>query len=291
MAKAKKKEVKIVAKNYKSVLLDTLISQKSATCQELTKKIQEEIPFLKFESPYKVKAEYVLPTLKTSQCFVDKGNDVWALSDLFLNLENHAHTVLKKGMVPLQYEQLTEEIAMKASLHPSDIPLNVESDERFVKRIVGKEEFYFLSDWEFCNDFAFALFVLNGNEGLEEEEIRKGIAAKFNKKSKKSVILLDEDPRFRSSTEGLFSCQPKLIRKFKRTEVPKTVIDAIFKQVEEKGSAIALKDIGEEYLEEPYLAALPRPRCGCAEPVAKLGCAHRAKSFALLNMSSFSKIS
>ena len=57
MVKTKKKETKVVAKNYKSVLLETLMDKKIATCQELTTAIQAEIPFLQFESPYKVKAE------------------------------------------------------------------------------------------------------------------------------------------------------------------------------------------------------------------------------------------
>ena len=155
MAKTKKKETKVVAKNYKSVLLETLMDRKIATCQELTTAIQTEIPFLKFESPYKVKAEYVLPTLEKSQCFEQKDKDTWTLSSLFLNLENHAHDILRKGKVPLTYDQLTEEIAMKSSLHPSDIPLKLEGDERFVPVLIARDEFYFLNDWDFCNVFNF----------------------------------------------------------------------------------------------------------------------------------------
>ena len=64
---------------------------------------------------------------------------------------------------------------MKSSLHPSDIPLKLESDDRFVLVTIAREEFYFLNDWEFCNEFAFALFVQNGNDGLSAEEITKAI--------------------------------------------------------------------------------------------------------------------
>lgn len=252
MAKAKKKETKVVAKNYKSVLLETLMDRKIATCQELTSAIQAEIPFLKFESPYKVKAEYVLPTLEKSQCFEQKDNDTWTLSSLFLNLENHAHDILRKGKVPLTYEQLTEEIAMKSSLHPSDIPLKLEGDDRFLPVLIAREEFYFLNDWEFCNDFAFALFVQNGNEGLTEEEILKSIKSKFNKKSKNSVVLLDADPRFREGTDGKYSVFPRVIKKFKKKDIPKSVLEEVFNRLEAGESALSVKDIAEEYIEVPY---------------------------------------
>jgi len=252
MAKAKKKEVKVVAKNYKSVLLDTLVESKSATCMELTKKIQEEIPFLKFESPYKVKAEYVLPTLEKSKCFVNKGDDVWALSDLFLNLENHAFDTLKKNAKPMSYDELTEEIAMKASLHPSDIPLSIDHDERFKLVEIGKVGYYFLADWDFCNDYAFALFVLNKNEGLDEGEIRKSLGTRFKKKGKDCVILLEADPRFREGTDGTFSVFPRLIKRFRKSDVPRSILETIFKRLEEGESAIHLREIGEEFLDCPY---------------------------------------
>ena len=45
--------------------------------------------------------------------------------------------------MPLTYEQLTEEIAMKSSLHPSDIPLKLEGDDRFLPVPIAREEFYF----------------------------------------------------------------------------------------------------------------------------------------------------
>ncbi len=252
MAKAKKKETKVVAKNYKSVLLETLMDKKIATCQELTSAIQAEIPFLKFESPYKVKAEYVLPTLEKSQCFEQKDKDTWTLSSLFLNLENHAHDVLHKGRVPLTYEQLTEEIAMKSSLHPSDIPLKLENDDRFVPVLIARDEFYFLDSWEFCNDFAFALFVQNGNEGLTDEEISKAIKTKFNKKTKTAIVLLDADPRFRQGTDGKYSVFPRVIKKFKKKDVPKSILDEIFNRLEAGGGPFTFKDIADEHLDQPY---------------------------------------
>lgn len=252
MAKAGSKETKVVAKNYKSVLLETLMSKKVATCQELTSAIQAEIPFLKFESPYKVKAEYVLPTLEKSQCFEKKDSDTWTLSELFLNLENHAYDILKKGKVPLTYEQLTEEIALKSGLHPSDIPLRLEDDQRFVPMEVAKEQFYFLEDWDFCNDFAFALFVQNNNEGLTEEEILKGIRTVFNKAVKNSIVLLDADSRFRQGTDGRYSVFPRVLKKFKKKDVPKTILDDIFKRLESGEASFAVKDIAEEFTDLPY---------------------------------------
>ena len=252
MAKTKKKETKVVAKNYKSVLLETLMDRKIATCQELTTAIQAEIPFLKFESSYKVKAEYVLPTLEKSQCFEQKDKDTWTLSSLFLNLENHAHDILRKGKLPLTYEQLTEEIAMKSSLHPSDIPLKLESDDRFVLVTIARDEFYFLNDWEFCNEFAFALFVQNGNDGLSAEEITKAIKLKFNKKSKNSVVLLDADPRFREGTDGKYSVFPRVIKKFKKKDVPKSVLEDVFKKLEAGEGPFSIKDIADEYIDVPY---------------------------------------
>ena len=252
MAKAKKKETKVVAKNYKSVLLETLIDKKIATCQELTSAIQAEIEFLKFESPYKVKAEYVLPTLEKSKCFEQKDKNTWTLSSLFLNLENHAHDILRKGKIPLTYEQLTEEIAMKSSLHPSDIPLKLENDARFVPVSVAREEFYFLDNWEFCNEFAFALFVQNGNDGLTEDEIHKAIKSKFNKKSKNAVVLLDSDPRFRQATDGKYSVFPRVIKKFKKKDVSKSILDEIFSKLEAGEGPFSLKDIADEHIDLPY---------------------------------------
>ncbi len=252
MVKTKKKETKVVAKNYKSVLLETLMDKKIATCQELTTAIQAEIPFLKFESPYKVKAEYVLPTLEKSQCFEQKDKDTWTLSSVFLNLENHAHDVLRKGKVPLTYDQLTEEIAMKSSLHPSDIPLKLDGDKRFVPVLIAREEFYFLDDWDFCNDFAFALFVQNGNEGLSEEEIIKLIKSKFNKKPKNLVVFLDADPRFREGTDGRYSVFPRIIKKFKKKDVSKSILEDVFSKLEGGEGPFSIKDIAEEYIDVPY---------------------------------------
>jgi len=252
MPKASKKEDRFVAKNYKSVLLQVLMGKESATGQELTEIIQEEIPFLKLESAYKVKAEYVLPTLKKSQCFKEKGKDTWALSDLFLNLENYAKTVLEKGGKPLTYDELTEHIALKASLHPSDIPLRLDHDERFRKVFLGKEEYYFLQEWELCNDYAFALFVLNGNDGLDFDEVAKQLTTKFKKKAKSSIVMLDEDPRFRMGTDGKYSAFPKLVRKIRKIDVLKGILDKVFKTLEAEGKPITLREIGEEHLEVPY---------------------------------------
>ena len=89
-----------------------------------------------------------------------------------------------------------------------------------------------MNDWEFCNDFAFALFVQNGNEGLTEEEIIKSIKSKFNKKSKNSVVLLDADPRFREGTDGKYSVFPRVIKKFKKKDIPKSVLEEVFNRLE-----------------------------------------------------------
>lgn len=252
MAKSSGKETKVVAKNYKSVLLETLMNMKVATCQELTTAIQAEIPFLKFESPYKVKAEYVLPTLKKSQCFEQKDSDTWTLSSVFLNLENHAHDILKKGKAPLTYDQLTEEIALKSGLHPSDIPLQLEGDNRFVPIEVVKEVYYFLEEWDFCNDFAFALFVQNNNEGLTEDEVVKEMKSVFGKSGKTSIVLLDADARFRQGTDERYSVFPRVLKKFRKKDVAKSVLENIFKRLEAGEASIAIKDIAEEFLEHPY---------------------------------------
>jgi len=252
MAKASQKETRFVTRNYKTVLLETLMGKESATCQELTQVIQNEIPFLKFESPYKVKAEYVLPTLEKSQCFVSKGKDVWVLSDLFLNLENHAYEILNKGSKPLTYEQLTEAIADKASLHPSDIPLKLGNDQRFRVIEIGKVEYYFIEAWEFCNDFAFAIFIQNKNEALSEDELYKLLASKFKKSKKSSILMMDEDPRFREATDGRYSLFPREVKKFRKTEVLKRVLDEIFKRLEAGAKAVELREIGEEFLEVPF---------------------------------------
>jgi ubiquinone/menaquinone biosynthesis C-methylase UbiE len=252
MPKASKKENQFVAKNYKSVLLQVLMGKESATGQELTEIIQAEIPFLKLESAFKVKAEYVLPTLKKSQCFKEKGKDSWTLSDLFLNLENHAKSVLEKGGKPLTYEELTETIALKVSLHPSDIPLRLDHDKRFRKVVLDKVEYYFLEEWELCNEYAFSLFVLNGNEGLDSDEIAKQLTAKFKKKARSSIVMLDEDPRFRMGTDGKYSAFPKLVRKIRKVDVLKGILDKVFKTLESEDSPLFLRDIGEEFLDIPY---------------------------------------
>lgn len=252
MAKSSSKETKVVAKNYKSVLLETLMNMKVATCQELTKAIQAEIPFLKFESPYKVKAEYVLPTLEKSQCFEQKDSDTWTLSSVFLNLENHAYDILKKGKVPLTYGQLTEEIALKSGLHPSDIPLQLDSDERFVPTEVAKELYYFLEDWDFCNDYAFALFVQNNNEGLTEEDVLRSMKSIFGKTGKISIVLLDADARFRQGADNRYSVFPRVLKKFRKKDVAKSILENIFKRLEAGESSILIKDIAEEFLDMPY---------------------------------------
>lgn len=252
MAKASQRETRFVTRNYKTVLLETLMGKESATCQELTKVIQDEIPFLKFESPYKVKAEYVLPTLEKSQCFVSKGKDLWVLSDLFLNLENSALDILSKCAKGLTFDQLTEAIAEKASLHPSDIPLKLRDDKRFRAIEIGKIDYYFMEEWELCNDFAFAIFVQNKNEALTEEEVYKLLQSKFKKAKKTSILMLDEDPRFREATDGRYSLFPRELKRFRKTEVLKRVLDEVFKRLEEDEKAIELREIGEEYLEVPY---------------------------------------
>jgi hypothetical protein len=228
------------------------MGKESATCQELTQVIQDEIPFLKFESPYKVKAEYVLPTLEKSRCFVNKGKDVWKLSDLFLNLENHAYDILAKGGKPLTLEQLTETIAEKASLHTSDIPLKLGSDERFCIIPVGKIEYFFINSWELCNDYAFAIFIQNKNESITLEEAYKLLASKFKKVKKTSILMLDEDPRFRDATDGRYSLFPRELKRFRKTEVLKRILDEIFKRMEAGEKTVELKDIGEEFLDMPF---------------------------------------
>ena len=252
MAKASQKEARFVTRNYKTVLLETLMGKESATGLELTKVIQDEIPFLKFESPYKVKAEYVLPTLEKSQCFVSKGKDLWVLSDLFLNLENSALDILSKGGKALTFEQITEAIAEKASLHPSDIPLKLRDDERFRAIEIGKTDYYFMDGWEFCNDYAFAIFVQNKNEALTEEEVYKLLQSKFKKAKRVSILMLDEDPRFREATDGRYSLFPRELKRFRKTDVLKRVLDEVFKRLESDEKTIELRDIGEEFLDVPY---------------------------------------
>jgi tRNA G10 N-methylase Trm11 len=251
MARAGKKEEKIITKNYKTVMIESLMKNGAATDMELTETIKEEIPFLKFESPYKVKAEYVLPTLEKSKCFVSKGKNSWELSKVFLNLENYAYTILKKNKYPLTYEQLREYIAQENGLHPTDIPLKLEEDERFVLVEVGGEEYYFIDEWEFCNQYAFAVFAENKNAPLSVDEITEILASRYKRKKKSMIIMLEEDGRFKMNLEEKYSLYPKYLKRFKRADVPKSVLDEIFKRFESGSRSISMLELAEEFFELP----------------------------------------
>ncbi len=253
MAKAAKPaEERIVAKNYKMVLLETLLQKSPASTSDLTSTIQKEIPFLKFESPYKVKAEYVLPTLQKSKCFVKSDGDAWTLSRDFLNLVNYAFGVLKKGGVPMTLDELKESIALENGLHPSDIPLSIGEDERFEVVEIGGQYFYFIQDWEFANDYAFAFFVDSENRAVNEEELQGEIVRRFKKKKKGLILMLNADPRFRKSTEGLWNVFPKFLRRFKRKEMSKSALDTICARLEGVVKSLRMVELAEEFLGVPF---------------------------------------
>ncbi|PCJ20561.1 MAG: hypothetical protein COB02_03310 [Candidatus Cloacimonadota bacterium] len=253
MAKAKK-DTKVVAKNYKSVILEALQKGDSITGMDLTKIVQAELPFLKLESPYKVKAEYVMPTLQTSKCFVKGEGDVWSLSNVYENLDSHAYTIIKENETPMLYQDIVEEVSIKASLNISDVPLSLDENELFYKKEFEEKFYYYISEWIYGNEFAFAVFIDNGNKALENEELLLDeVANKFRLKKKGLIILLNEDPRFKVSTEGRVSLLPKFFKRLKKVEVPKTLLNEIFEKLDSgEISAYNLLDLGDEHFDMPF---------------------------------------
>ncbi len=245
-------EEKIIAKNYKMVLLETLIQSQTATVSDLTKRIQEEIPFLKMESPFRVRAEFVLPTLKKSKCFVDKGKEEWSLSDAFLHLSDYAYQTLKKGGAPLTIEFLKENIAMENGLHPSDIPLNLEGSDRFFTETVGGLEYWFIEEWEFCNEYAFALFAMNNNKALPLDEIENQLVKQFKRKKKGLILMLREDARFKPGADGMFNVFPKFLKRLHFKQISRSDMDKICQRLEGEEKSLSLMDLAEEYLQVPF---------------------------------------
>ncbi|MBW7874792.1 MAG: hypothetical protein H3C47_02255 [Candidatus Cloacimonetes bacterium] len=245
-------EEKIIAKNYKMVLLETLIQSQTATVSDLTKRIQEEIPFLKMESPFRVRAEFVLPTLKKSKCFVDKGKEEWSLSDAFLHLADYAYQTLKKGGVPLTIDALKENIALENGLHPSDIPLNLEDNERFFTESVGGAEYWFIEEWEFCNEYAFALFAMNQNKALPLDEIENQLVKQFKRKKKGLILMLREDSRFKPGSDGSFNVFPKFLKRLHFKQISRSDMDKICQRLEGEEKSLSLMELSEEYLQVPF---------------------------------------
>lgn len=255
MVKAAKKEEKVVAKNYKMVIIKTLIEKGSASGMELAEKIRGEMPFLGAESAYKVKAEYVMPTLEKSQCFVQKDTDLWSLSDVFLNLENHAHSLLKKNSYPMSIEGIKAALTEKhKNLSPEDIPLNLSKDERFYELEVGGRKYVFLQEWELCNRYALSVFMENGNKKHYScEELVLKLVSDYKKKKTNVILMLDEDEVcFRAMPDNKYSAVPRYLKKQKIHDVPKNVLDTICTRLEEKRSrGISLYELSEELLGLP----------------------------------------
>lgn len=253
MAKAvKQTEERVVAKNYKAVLLETLMQAKSASVADLTKRIQDEIPFLRIESPFRVRAEFVLPTLKKSSCFVDHGKDEWSLSDSFLHLADYAYNTLKKGGVPQTLDALKESIALENGLHPTDIPLNLDGNERFHTQVVGGQLYWLIDEWEFCNEFAFALFAQNHNKALPLAEIEAQLVKNFKRRKKGMILMLSEDGRFKLTTDGLYNVFPKFLKKLHFKQVSRSDMDKICQRLEGDDKSLSLTEIAEEYLGVPF---------------------------------------
>ncbi|MCO4781988.1 MAG: N-6 DNA methylase [Candidatus Cloacimonetes bacterium] len=253
MAKAKK-DTKVVAKNYKSVILEALQKENSITGMDLTKIIQEELPFLKFESPYKVKAEYVMPTLQASKCFVKGEGDNWSLSNVFENLDSHAHAILKNNDAPMLYLDIVEAVAEKASLNISDVPLSLDENDAFYSKQFDENTYYYISDWTYGNEYAFATLIDSGNKSYEDYETFLGeVISKFKLKKKGLVILLEEDPRFKVSTEGRITLLPKYFKRLKKEEVSKTLLNQLFASLDSgEVAAFSLLELGVEHFDMPF---------------------------------------
>lgn len=253
MAKAKK-DTKVVAKNYKSVILEALQKENSITGMDLTKIIQAELPFLKFESPYKVKAEYVMPTLQASKCFVKGDGDNWSLSNVFENLDSHAHAILKENDAPMLYLDIVEAVADKASLNISDVPLGLDDNELFYSKQFDEVTYYYISDWIYGNEYAFATLIDSGNKSYEDyDSFVSEVVAKFKLKKKGLVILLEEDPRFKVSTEGRITLLPKFFKRLKKEEVSKTLLNDFFTLLDSgETSVLNLLDLGIEHFDKPF---------------------------------------
>jgi ubiquinone/menaquinone biosynthesis C-methylase UbiE len=255
MVKAVKREEKIVAKNYKMVIIETLMERGNASGMELAEKIQMEIPFLGAESAYKVKAEYVVPTLEKSQCFVKKDADLWGLSEVFLNLENHAHQLLKKALYPMTIEAIRISLAEKhKDLSPEDIPLNLDNDERFYNVELSGKSYVFLREWDFCNRYALAVFVENGNKkGYSHQELVDRLAHDYRKKPTNVILMLDEDAHhFRMGVDCKYTAFPRSLKRLKIHDVPKNVLDTICDRLEgHRAKALSLHELSDELLGQP----------------------------------------